>query len=290
MKPLSVPPSDVTIGPSSQLTAILARQEKELKYLTTMYVALESKYYGLIDNSNYESMKPEEKTSYTTKKNRLETERNEIALRVAAAENRVRRTKRLMDHSTGSIQISKARVPNIPKFRGNHKDNVYDAYEYIEQCKALFVAHQLPQNRWLNAILTGLSSVDRNWANENLRDLTWSDITKNFVGHFESPILRDKLLRDFMNIKLNKSETVQHYCDRFTNLMRRTSKRDNDPALVSVFISGLDTKLQEMHCVARATSLAVWNRNNSEEFKESIAWEVQNAIGLDEARQDGSRV
>lgn len=62
-------------------------------------------------------------------------------------------------------------MSKIPKFRGNRKDVVQDALDFIEECEALFQAYLLHSSRWNAAILTELRSVDRQRASENLGNL-----------------------------------------------------------------------------------------------------------------------
>lgn len=138
-------------------------------------------------------------------------------------------------------------------------------------------------------MLTGLTSVDRNWASSNVRGLSWDELTYTIVAHFESPVLKDRLFKELMSIQLGKKESVQHYCDQLKNLMRRTGKTDDDAALIAVFIGGLDDKLQEMMLVARAMNQTVWRRHSNGPLTESITWEVQNAIALDAARKESTR-
>lgn len=275
------------------LLSMLLRQEEDLTRLTASYVATEEQYHQHITGVVYETLETAEKSAYTREKNKLEGERVKIVGDVRNATERIKTTKELLGmRSTPSEYSSQpnrsqqyhGRVPSLPKFRNGKDGAITDAYEFIEECKALFEAHLLPAERWHAALLTGLTSVDRHWTAENLKDLDWSSLSNEFVGHFDSPVLKDKLMQDLMSCKMGKKESVQTYCDRFTILMRRTGKHDDDPALVAVFISGLDSKLQETMQVPRATNHTVWRRNNAnEEYKESIAWEVHSAISLDAA-------
>lgn len=111
--------------------------------------------------------------------------------------------------------------PKLPKFRDGKDNAMTDAYEFIEECNSLFEAHMIPAERWHS----GLTSVDRHWAAEILKDLEWNALSNEFDSHFDSPILKDKLMQDLMSCKMGKKESVQIYCDRFRSLTRRTGER-----------------------------------------------------------------
>ncbi len=85
-----------------------------------------------------------------------------------------------------------------------------------------------------------------------------------------------------MTIKKSKKETVQKYSDRFTSLMRRSGKRDDDDTLIAVYIDSLDPRLQEIMHDACATNLSTRAAQGIESV-ESVSWKIQNAIALDAA-------
>ena len=128
-----------------------------------------------------------------------------------------------------------------------------------------------------------MTSVDRQWVSANLLDKSWDEAEKEFLHHFEAPVIKEKLNKELMSASMKKYETVQQYSDRFTSLMRRTGKSDDDSSLTPVYIRGLDKKLQEMMRVARATHLTIWSEQSTAP-KVSVNWEIQSAIALDSAR------
>ncbi len=88
---------------------------------------------------------------------------------------------------------------------------------------------------------------------------------------------------EFMTIFMKPKETVQQYGDRFTNLMRRTGRSDDDETLIPVFIKGLEADLQDLISVSRVTELTAMVEN-SEKPKSSIRKEIQRAITLNAGR------
>eukprot|EP00171_Calliarthron_tuberculosum_P008611 IDg8611t1 len=88
-----------------------------------------------------------------------------------------------------------------------------------------------------------------------------------------------------MSISMKNKETVQEYSDRFTSLMSRTGKRDDDETLVAVYIDGFDARLQELMRVTRASQLTMWSRLGQGAVPVSIAAEIENAIALTPTRR-----
>lgn len=244
------------------LDAIIRREEAELAECLSAFVASDEKAQNHAKGANYEKLEPGVKSAFTRKKNELNAVVDDQQKRYGNIKEKLTRTKNMRPEGAGAAtsapqSYGNTRVPTVPKFRSESKDSIQDAFEFLEQCKALFEAHFLPKVRWHTAMLTGLTSVDREWTAQNLKGLDWNVIEEKFISHFESPILKDKLLTDLMRIRKGKGESVQHYCDRFTSLMRRTGKKNNDDNLIAVFIAGLDHKLEEMMYVARATKFGV---------------------------------
>ncbi len=91
-----------------------------------------------------------------------------------------------------------SRVPNLPKFLGEKNDAIEDAYDFLDQCKSLFLAHLLPEDRWIPVLLPALTSSDRQWAEANLSNTPWHEADKCFLDHCESPLIKDQLFANFM--------------------------------------------------------------------------------------------
>ncbi len=274
---------------AAALERVLARQEQEVRLLTAEYLATEEKYFEHTNGVVYEELDSSAKATYTRKLNELTKAREEVVQKVAKAKARLDTTNSLLGTAPSTPRTSPPaqsyRIPTLPSFRGEEKNAIKDAYEFLGKIKALLEAHQVPTDRWFSAILTTLTSIDRQWASANLVGLPWAELEKAFISHFESPVLRDKLIRDLMSITIKKKETVQEYSDRFTSLMRRTGKQDDDETLVAVYIDGLDSKLQELMRVTRASQLTMWSRLNQGTAPVSIAAEIENAIALDSTRK-----
>ncbi len=188
-----------------------------------------------------------ERTAYTKKLNELKKSREELVTNLKSAKERVKMTKELLaedasDESYTAPQTrnsSSVRIPTLPSFRGTEKGAIDDAFDFLDKCKYIFEANLVPKDRWLPALLTTLTSGDRQWAAANLKNLPWEKVETEFLNHFESPVIRDQLLTELMSVIIKKNETIQQYGDRFTNLMRRTGRADDDETLIPVLIKGL---------------------------------------------------
>ncbi len=86
-----------------------------------------------------------------------------------------------------------------------------------------------------------------------------------------------------MTISVKPKETMQQYGDRFTNLMARTGRSNDDETLIPVFIKGLEADLQDLISVSWTAELTA-TAENSEKQKPSIRNEIQRAITLNAER------
>ena len=273
---------------ASAYSSVLSKQEATLAKLSAKYLAVEEAYFDLTENVNLDALDTDQRSAHSLKLSQLKKGREELMSRIRDVRNRVETTRSLIDLSGNQAKPihnhSYVRIPPLPSFRGEDKNSIKDAYEFLDKVKSLFIALELPEERWFKALLTTMTSYDRQWAATNLTDLNWTQLERSFLNHFESPALRDKLIHDLMTIKMKQKESVQEYSDRFTSLMCRTNKRDDDETLVAVYIDGLDYKLQELMNVSRASALTMWSRLRDGTPPVSIAAEIANAITLDAAR------
>lgn len=134
------------------------------------------------------------------------------------------------------VCYSSVRIPNLPSFRGSDTGSIADAFEFLGKIKAILLANDVPDKKWFAALLTTLKSFDRQWCEKNLKGLAWDKVELGFLHHFESPAIRESLVLDLMTIRKRSNESVQEYSDRFTSLMARTGKTDDDETLVSKYI------------------------------------------------------
>lgn len=146
----------------------------------------------------------------------------------------------------------------------------------------------IPDGRWFPALLTTLGSCDRQWAAANLKGLLWAEVETQFLDHFESPVIRDHLLTQLMSVTMNRNETVKQFGDRFTNLMRRTGRLDEDETLIPVLIKGVDMELQNMISISRVTELTA-HMGTGNRLTPSAAREIQPAITLDAGRSSNGK-
>lgn len=275
---------------AAQLRSLFDRQKQEMDGYVASFLEAESKAMDH-EGSWDESMSTTAKLEFSRMKSELEKSRDDIVKRIDTAKKRMEATKsllRMLDaDGSGGTSMKSGRIPVLPTFRAPFGNTEKDAFEFLDKCKALLEANQIEEARWLPAILPALSSFDRQWASANLKGLKWDELEKKFISHFETPALRDRLMKELMTIALKRRESVQQYSDRFTSLMRRTGKSDSDDTLIAVYINGLDSRLQEMMHVARATNLNM-RHASGQTVHESVGWEIQNAIALDAARNTGS--
>lgn len=278
---------------ANALGTVLRKQEDLVAKLKADYLQAEMAVFAHTEGSDYDSLDQGQKGVYTRKLNELTKTRDELVKKVDDAVSRLKTTKSLVALEGGSAieetRSRSVRIPPLPSFRGENKDSIKDAHEFLGKIKALFEAHLVPENRWYSALLTTMTNIDRQWASANLAGLEWNELERAFLNHYESPALRNKLIRDLMTISMNSKESVQEYSDRFTSLMNRTGRSDNDESLVAVYIDGLDTKLQELMNISTASAINTWRLTNEGSPPVSITQQISNAITYDAARKSKSK-
>ncbi|KAI0561407.1 Retrotransposon gag protein [Gracilaria domingensis] len=279
------------------MNALLSRQRTELKSLSASFVKLEEEYYEMA-SVNYEELSTSRRGEFDRRLKELEQQRVEVMRSIETASRRVETTRVIISAAEGQgapvtdgteERAPRYRIPTLPSFRGKENGAIDDPFEFLGKIKAMLTAHEVPQSRWHPALLTCLNGYDRQWAESNLDGLDWSKAHDRFLHHFESPAIRDRLVRDLMTISQKSNESVQEYSDRFTSLMARTGRRDDDETLVAVYIEGLDTTVQDLMHVARAATLSMWKRTNTGSPPISIADEIANAITLDSSKSSKRR-
>eukprot|EP00171_Calliarthron_tuberculosum_P003786 IDg3786t1 len=247
------------------LRSLLQRQKAERDRLTALYVEIEMETYDHTTASVYAELDSTGKSAFTKKLNALEKSRDELVSKLESARKRSKMTETLLDDLSDSSAVNSEqgsyrtpmRIPALPSFRGREKDTIDEAYEFLDKCRHIFEANMLPESRWVPALLTTLSSADRQWAASSLKGMSWNDA--------------------------ETKETAQQYGDRFSNLMRRTGRSDDDETLIPVLIKGLDLELQRMVSISRVTELTA-HAGISSRPTASISKEIQRIITLDAGR------
>ncbi len=245
----------------------------------------------------YEDLDAGTKSAFTRKLKEIEKLRTELVVEFEKAKKRFDTTLSLLCPPAGNLPAGSTtmtmpraptenvRIPQLPQFRGEGKDTIEDAYEFLGKVRTLLEAHLIPEERWYAALLTALSSFDRQRPVANLAGLEWKELERAFLHHFEYPALRDKLIRDLMTVQMRPKETVQEYSDRLNSVMGRTGKKDDEETLFAVYIDGLSEQLLDMMLMSRAAALSMRARGNDGPPPVSIAGEISNAITLDATRR-----
>lgn len=274
----------------TSLEEVFDLQNEELSRLVEEYLATEQRFSMHTNSTVYDELEPDAKSLFTKTLNELSKPRDDIVLKVAKAKARVQTTRALIEMQGKEARTTESgRIPVLPQFRGEEQTAIKYANEFLREAKSLLEDNKVPVNEWLSAILNAMTNTDRQWAVQNLRGRPWASIERAFLNHFEPPALRDQLIRDLMAISIKEKESVQEYSDRFIDLMVRIGKKDDNDLLVAVYIDGLDSKLQELMRVTRASHRSMWIQLNNETAPVSVATEIENAIAFDSARNSRSR-
>lgn len=202
---------------------------------------------------------------------RIERDLDEVLNHIETANRRIAETRSILpmsitgtagtDTLTGS-RVATHLIPTLPSFRGDDPGAIKDPFQFLGKVRAILSAHEVPESLWFLALLTILNGYYPQWAEKNLNGLNWEETHAKFLHHFESPAIRGKLIRELMTIRQDEAESFQEYSDRFTSLMIRTGRDDDDETLVAMYIDGLDPSLQDVMHVVRVATLKMWKRTN----------------------------
>lgn len=280
---------------SFSLHQLQERLKAEQDRLIRDYLAVEQRFYDHTESVVYDELDTNAKSIYTRELNKIVKKREEMMEKVESVKKRLSTTSSLIGEDVQRRRHSETtrkeycRLPSLPEFRGTHSGSIRDPFEFLGKTKAFLTAHDVPLERWCGALLTALNGFDRQWAEANLRDTPWEEVEVKFLQHFETPAIRDKLVRELTTIRQKRNETVQQYSDRFTSLMARTGRRDDDETLVAIYIEGLDYNLQQAMYGSRAAALNMWMRSYPGSPEVSISYEIAQAITLDatKPKRDG---
>ena len=168
------PSRTIMSNQEGSLREILKKQEAELEKHVAKYLELEEKYFEHTTGVEYESLDTGAKAAYTRKLNELDKAREELMGKTESVRKRVKMTQDLCgianSASAKEEKHTHTKLPTLPSFRGERKDAIQDAFEFLDDCKARLDANAVSKSRWLKAILTVLSSTDRQWAAKNLAE------------------------------------------------------------------------------------------------------------------------
>eukprot|EP00171_Calliarthron_tuberculosum_P003777 IDg3777t1 len=222
------------------------------------------------------------------KLNDIKTKRDDLVKKIEEVKKRLGTTNSLMGEDTSfpHPRSENVRLPNFHHSVGTKKEQSRMRSSLLEDKIPAIGAYDTARSL-ARGSMHSTQWLRQAMAEAKLKALPWTEVEKEFLHHFESPALRDKLVRDLMTIKKQAKESVQEYSDRFTSLMNRTGREDDDEALVAVYIEGLDDRLQELMQVSRTSSLTTWMMlNGGGAPTVSIGSEISNAIALDASRKD----
>ncbi len=130
-----------------------------------------------VDVVNHAELETTEMIAFPIKQNELAKQIEEVVHRIDRIKRRIATTKGLIEGPEPQPRAP-AQLPTLPKFRGDCKDAVKDAFEFLDNCKSLLESSQMPEARWISVIVTALTSTDRQWAVANLLNMGWDELQK----------------------------------------------------------------------------------------------------------------
>ncbi len=126
---------------------------------------------------------------------------------------------------SGSSTMSKAvKLPGLPSFRvAGAKFNEEDPTEFMVKFVDILSANEIPEVRYVNALITCMDLVDREWVRENIT--TWDHNSKNkFIENFEEKSQKATDIRKLQACKQGHIESAQKYSDKFNTLRKKLKK------------------------------------------------------------------
>ncbi len=136
-------------------------------------------------------------------------------------------------------------VPRMLPTFGQNSGEISDPEEFISKFSKVLRAHGLVEEyHWYRLIFLCLNQQDSDWYTNTITSKsTWDTAKAIFINHFAHPLRNSNKIKMLWTMKHFKNESLQHYCDRFQNLMRECSITDS-VALTELFISTLPSQTQ----------------------------------------------
>jgi hypothetical protein len=138
------------------------------------------------------------------------------------------------------------KVPrDLPHFRGDAKNAIQDALEFIDRFETVCEPHGLEDDQFIRVLPICLDQVDgtwfKMWKSQNPQ-ATWKDAKRAFMGHFRHHNELTLLQAQIRALRMD-STGVRRYADQFRKLMAQLGWNDTTEAAIFQFKQGLTRNL-----------------------------------------------
>src|SRR6185312_1022424 len=128
----------------------------------------------------------------------------------------------------------------LPKWKPGHSV----PHTFLNTCEQVLAATGIPQQYWPTVLLFSQpleAAAARSWIASHIlgKALSWAQARSAFTKHFQTSDYQLHLLQEYRRCRLQKSESVQDYADRFQELCTQLNYDDDNQAVIQQFIANL---------------------------------------------------
>ena len=121
---------------------------------------------------------------------------------------------------------------------------------FLKQVELKFTIFGVPASEWNRLLCCLFDAKDYDdciWIRENIMDksLPWCETKTAFIKHFRNSDYMITLTAQYNHIKQSHDESVQHYSNRFKNLVSQLNYRSEDVTVVNHYIAHLKQSVHD---------------------------------------------
>lgn len=131
----------------------------------------------------------------------------------------------------------------VPFFKGSGTAHYQDPEEFLARFEIAMELSGVPTSQWSSLLQPQLQLfTDLHYWRLNAAFLPWQEAKSLFLSHFLHPNVLQRRIDELTQIRQQPDETVQHYTDRFSNLVSLSQQEPTQPLLTTYFRRGLHNK------------------------------------------------
>ena len=143
------------------------------------------------------------------------------------------------ERSKWTSQLAK-QATLLPKWKPGHSV----PHAFLNTCEQVLAVTGIPQQYWSTVLLFSQpleAAAARSWIASHIlgKALSWAQARSAFTKHFQTSDYQLHLLQEYRRCRLQKSESVQDYADRFQELCTQLNYDDDNQAVIQQFIANL---------------------------------------------------
>ena len=124
------------------------------------------------------------------------------------------------------------------------------AHDFLTAFEDRLRAHNYPEHRYPDALLTCCNKEEADWCRVELRDLTWAVAKSKFLAHFARANMTEFHREQFETISQRPRESLLVFADRYLQAMRMAGYSPTSPDRTTHFVLRLPLDVQrQLNCL-----------------------------------------